>query len=41
MINDFTESFALDYAGARTKFRATASGLGGVLGVSASDRDRA
>ncbi|UPJ52731.1 DUF2817 domain-containing protein [Bradyrhizobium sp. 200] len=31
MINDFTQSFALEYAGARTKFRATASDLGGVL----------
>jgi uncharacterized protein DUF2817 len=31
MINDFTQSFALEYAGARTKFRAAASDLGGVL----------
>lgn len=31
MMNDFTQSFALDYAGARAKFRATASDLGGAL----------
>ena len=30
-MNDFTQSFALDYAGARTKFRATASELGCAL----------
>jgi uncharacterized protein DUF2817 len=31
MMNDFTQSFALDYAGARTKFRATARDLGCAL----------
>ncbi len=31
MMIDFTESFALDYAGARAKFRATAAELGGAL----------
>ena len=30
-MNDFTQSFALDYAGARTKFHATASDLGCAL----------
>lgn len=31
MMHDFTQSFALDYASARAKFRATASDLGGAL----------
>jgi hypothetical protein len=31
MINGLTQSFALDYAGARTKFRATVGDLGGIL----------
>jgi Protein of unknown function (DUF2817) len=31
MMNDFTQSFGLDYAGARAKFRATAGGLGCTL----------
>ncbi|WP_158670338.1 M14 family metallopeptidase [Bradyrhizobium guangdongense] len=31
MTIDFTQSFALDYAGARAKFRATAAELGGTL----------
>lgn len=31
MMNDFTQSFALDYAGARAKFRATARDLGCTL----------